>query len=46
MWAILVITAIPMVLFAVKISGRVPEVWLRRIFFILMLVIAIRMLLP
>ena len=46
MWAILVITAIPMVLFAVKISGRVPEVWLRRIFFILMLVIAIRMLIP
>ncbi len=46
MWAILVITAIPMVLFAVKISYRVPEVWLRRIFFILMLVIAIRMLLP
>ncbi len=46
MWAIVVITAIPMVLFAVKISGRVPEVWLRRIFFILMLVIAIRMLLP
>ncbi|WP_319379436.1 sulfite exporter TauE/SafE family protein [uncultured Methanocorpusculum sp.] len=46
MWAILVITAIPMVLFAVRISGRVPEVWLLRIFFILMLVIAIRMLLP
>jgi hypothetical protein len=46
MWAILVITAIPMVLLAVRISGRVSEVWLRRIFFILMLVIAIRMLLP
>ena len=46
MWAILVITAIPMVIFAVRISGHVPDVWLRRIFFILMLVIAIRMLIP
>ena len=44
MWVILVITAIPMVLLAVRISGRVPDVWLRRIFFILMLVIAFQML--
>ncbi len=44
MWAILVITAIPMVIFAVKVSGHVPDVWLRRIFFILMLVIAVQML--
>ncbi|WP_167816389.1 sulfite exporter TauE/SafE family protein [Methanocorpusculum sp. GPch4] len=44
MWAILVITAIPMVIFAVRISGHVPDVWLRRIFFILMLVIAFQML--
>ena len=44
LWAILVITAIPMVIFAVRISGHVPDVWLRRIFFILMLVIAFQML--
>ena len=44
MWAILVITAIPMVLFAVRISGHVPDIWLRRIFFLMMLIIAVQML--
>ncbi|HJJ50411.1 MAG TPA: sulfite exporter TauE/SafE family protein [Methanocorpusculum sp.] len=44
MWAILVITAIPMVILAVRVSCRVSDVWLRRIFFLMMVIIAVQML--
>ncbi len=44
MWVILVLTAIPMVLLAVRVCGRVSDVWLRRIFFVLMIIIAVKML--
>ncbi|MCK9314486.1 MAG: sulfite exporter TauE/SafE family protein [Methanocorpusculum sp.] len=44
MWVILVLTAIPMAILAVRVCCRVPEVWLRRIFFVLMIVIALKML--
>jgi hypothetical protein len=44
MLVILVLTAIPMVILAVRVCCRVPDVWLRRIFFVLMIVIALKML--
>jgi hypothetical protein len=43
MWVILILTAIPMVLLAVRVGGRVSDVWLRRIFFVLMIIIAVKM---
>ncbi|MDO5845397.1 MAG: sulfite exporter TauE/SafE family protein [Methanocorpusculum sp.] len=43
LWIILVVTAVPAALVSVKISGRVPDVWLRRLFFVLMMAIAAQM---
>jgi len=40
-WIFLVVTAVPAALLSVKLSGKFSDIWLRRIFAILMIVVAI-----
>lgn len=42
-WVFLVITAVPAALLSVKLSGKFSDIWLRRIFAILMIVVAVLM---
>ena len=44
LWVVLVVTAVPFAYFsAAKISGRIPDKWIKILFFVLMVVVAVRM---
>ena len=42
-WICLIAAAVPSAVFAVKLSGKFPDIWLRRIFCVLMIIVAIYM---